>query len=180
MIDEVDRARRLADELGDDIAAADKQRRGTIADIHLQRARRFGLPLIRGNHELRTGLGCLERQRKCGRAGALRRRMIVCGDNALQIERAGDDARVETIEKWKARRGEMQCGDLVATALAEAIAGGGDRHRDAVLVPVRHRALAFGARFQSTVEPAIRLCNRSARQPPQWDVTAIAEYAARH
>ena len=77
MINEIDRARRLADELGDDVAAADKQRCGAVAHIHLQRARRLCLPLIGSDHQRRTGIRGLQRQRQRRRAGALRRGVIV-------------------------------------------------------------------------------------------------------
>jgi len=58
------------------------------------------------------------------------------------VERGGDDGGILPVVEGMRRRGERQRADRGTLDAAQAIARRLDRHRDRVLVPVCHRALA--------------------------------------
>ncbi len=178
VVDEIGRARGLAQQPGDRVALPHHNGGGAIAARHLERARGLGVALLGGDHQ-RLGVAPqrLDQGRR-GRAlggGDIDRRHVLA-----QAQRLGDDARMQPVEEREGGRGKPQGADTRAVAPGEGIAGGLDRHRHGILVPVAEGALALGLALERRVEPAVRVGNRLARQPAPGDVGAERENALGH
>ena len=178
VVDEIGRARSLGQQRGDRLALADQDGRGAVAARHLDRARRLGAALLGGDHQrLAAARERLDQRRGAGPLGG---GDVDGGDVLGKAQSAGDDARMQPIEKRKGGGGEAQRADRAPVAAGERIARGLDGHGHGVLVPVAEGALALGLALERGVEPAVRLGNRLARQAAPGDVGAERENALGH
>ena len=69
---------------------------------------------------------------------------------------------------------------LAAIEIAEAIARGGDRHGDGILVPVGHGALALALGLQCAVEPGVGGHHRLALQAAHRHIGAVSQNPLGH
>ena len=104
----------------------------------------------------------------------------MAADAFRKIERACDNAGVETVGEGQGGRGEMHGRKLIAVEIAEAVTRGGDRHGDGILVPIGHGALALALRLQRTVEPRIGRHHRLALQAAHRHIGAVSQNALGH
>ena len=179
VIDEIDGAAGVVDELRNHRAGADQQGGGAVARLQFQRARRLGSPFLRGHDEGGTGAAArhLQRCHQRRRCRALRRRQVLGVDAGREVQRLQHDACIQPVLEREARGGEREPGDDAAVLAEEAVARRLHGHGHRVLVPVAHGALALGEALQGWVEPGVGVGDRLAGKAQSREVRAVGKDA---
>ena len=162
VVDEVDRGRVGADQARSDVVLAHDESRTTVAELELLRRASARRATIGRCHENRLVLrsGLLEGQDQRRQARTLRARDVGRVDVFVEAECRRHDAGILAVRKRHRRRCKEQRPDTATrrqrvTAVRQRITRRLDRHRDGVLVPVRHRSLALALARDARVEPRI-------------------------
>ncbi len=163
-------------EFRDDIPIPHEEGGRPVAEPHLVEVGGFRLPFVRGGDEdvlPASPLRDLEGGEESRRPGA-ERRGEVRGDHVVPEVQGGlQDARVLAVGEGQRRRTEVTAVDRPFVLPGQAVPGGGDRHRQAVLVVVAHGALPLGDHDDGRGEPAHRLEDRHPVEPQAGDVGAV-------
>ncbi len=102
------------------------------------------------------------------------RRGEIGGDHAVpEVQGRLEDPGVLAVGEGERRRAEVAPVDQPFVRSGQAVARGGDRHRERVLVVVAHRALPLGDHDDGRGEPAHRLEDRRPLEPQAGDVGAV-------
>ena len=180
MIDEIDGRRMAAEDCRYHVRSAKRQcdRGITIGQLLHRSCACFAL-LARDQQRRHRSSRCdaIKRRNQGRKSGPLRRRNVQCRNALREAKRLRHDASIQTVGVRHRSRGKIDRVDMSA-ALAridcgKAIAASLHRHRDAVLVPVGHRPLAFGVGKQPRREPSVGLSHRFSLQPAARNIGTI-------
>ena len=163
-------------ELGDDVPIPDEEGGGAVAEPHLVEVGGFRLPFIGCRHEdvrPASPRDDVEGGDEPRRPRAERRGEIGGDHRVPEVQRRLEDPGVLAVGEGERRRAEVAPVDQPFVRSDQAVARGGDRHRERVLVVVAHRALPLGDHDDGRGEPAHRLEDRRPLEPQAGNVGAV-------
>jgi hypothetical protein len=108
-----------------------------------------------------------------GSRGFLGRRIIRCDHVIFEIERRRNDSGILSIGKRLGCGGQIKGIQILLVLTAQAVAGGGHRHRNGIFIPVTHGPLSLCDHHQRGGKPAHGLKDRHTLQSQPRNIGAI-------